>query len=270
MSRTQKGDAHEQSTSSGRHTQRRVHPDVGRQAREVGRQGPHFAGWEIYHLKGSPADPNRLYASQSSGWFGQLVQRSNDGGKTWEPVGNKFAYEGVPGTHQWYDGTPHPWEFKRVWHFEPSLTDPETVYAGIEDAALFRSTDGGQNVAGTLRPARPRLRPQMAARRRWNVPAHHHSRSGRPRPDFHCHLRGGRFPHRRRRQDVEADQPGTAFPIHPRPDCRGRTLRSPHRDAPVASRSAFHAEALGRHAQRRRGRFVARSQRKPARPTSGS
>ena len=103
-----------------------------------------LAGWEIYHLKGSPVDPNRLYASQSSGWFGQLIQRSDDGGKTWEPVGNKFVYEGVPGTHQWYDGTPHPWEFKRVWHLEPSLTDPDTVYAGVEDAALFRSTDGGQ------------------------------------------------------------------------------------------------------------------------------
>ena len=102
------------------------------------------AGWEIYHLKGSPGDPNRLYASQSSGWFGQLIQRSDDGGKTWEPVGNKFVYDGVPGTHQWYDGTPHPWEFKRVWHLEPSLTDPDTVYAGVEDAALFRSTDGGQ------------------------------------------------------------------------------------------------------------------------------
>ena len=116
--------------------------DGKRQKWDIG--GPHFAGWEMYHVKGSPADPNRLYASQSSGWHGQVVQRSNDGGKTWEPVGNKFVYEGVPGTHQWYDGTAHPWEFKRVWHFEPSLTDRDTVYAGIEDAALFRTTDGGQ------------------------------------------------------------------------------------------------------------------------------
>jgi hypothetical protein len=105
--------------------------------------GPHFAGWEIYHVKGSPADPDRVYASQSSGWFGQQIQRSSDGGATWEPVGNKFAYDGVPGTHQWYDGTPHPWEFARVWHLEPSLNDPDTVYAGVQDAALFRSTDGG-------------------------------------------------------------------------------------------------------------------------------
>jgi len=109
--------------------------------------GPHFAGWEIYHLKGSPADPDRIYASQSSGWFGQQIQRSNDGGKTWEPVDNKFTYDGVPGTHQWHDGTPHPWEFKRVWHIEPALSDPDTVYAGVEDAALFRSTDGGKSWA---------------------------------------------------------------------------------------------------------------------------
>src|SRR5262244_2549674 len=125
--------------------------------------GPHFAGWEIYHLKGSPADPNRIYASQSSGWFGQIIQRSSDGGKTWETPGgekmpkpgefpagvsNKFTYDTSAAaltTHQWYDGTQHPWEFKRVWHLEPSLTDPDTVYAGVEDAAIFRSTDGGQN-----------------------------------------------------------------------------------------------------------------------------
>jgi photosystem II stability/assembly factor-like uncharacterized protein len=107
--------------------------------------GPHFPGWELYHLKGSPADPNRIYASQTSGWFGQVIQRSDDGGKSWNPVGNKFAYEGEVGTHQFYDGTPHPWAFKRVWHLEPSLTDPDTVYAGVEDAAIFRSTDGGQN-----------------------------------------------------------------------------------------------------------------------------
>ena len=117
--------------------------DAKREKWEI--SGPHFGGWEIYHLKGSPADPNRLYCSQSSGWFGQLIQRSNDGGKTWEPVDNKFVYDGVPGTHQWYDGTPHPWEFKRVWHLEPSRNDPDTVYAGVEDAALFRTTDGGKS-----------------------------------------------------------------------------------------------------------------------------
>jgi photosystem II stability/assembly factor-like uncharacterized protein len=136
--------------------------------------GPHFAGWEMYHLKGSPADPNRLYASQTSGWFGQIIQRSDDGGKSWFQPGtppgertgpggmpkgesNKFVYDtsqetGKPlTTHQWYDGTQHPWEFKRVWHIEPSTTNPDIVYAGVEDAGLFRSSDGGttwQELAG--------------------------------------------------------------------------------------------------------------------------
>jgi len=107
--------------------------------------GPHFAGWEIYHIKGSPLNPDRLYASQSSDWFGQVIHRSDDGGVTWAPVGNQFTYDGNPGTHQFYDGTQHPWEFKRVWYLEPSLTEPETVYAGVEDAALFRSSDGGES-----------------------------------------------------------------------------------------------------------------------------
>src|SRR2546427_10926553 len=133
--------------------------DGKRQNWEV--NGPHFAGWEMYHLKGSPVEPNRIYASQTSGWFGQIIQRSDNGGKTWQPRGskpeeligpdgmpkgesNKFVYEGEVGTHKWYDGTQHPWEFKRIWHLEPSLTDPETVYAGAEDAALFRTVDGGR------------------------------------------------------------------------------------------------------------------------------
>ncbi len=107
--------------------------------------GPFFEGWEIYHVKGSPVNPDRIYASQTSGWFGQIIQRSDDGGATWAPVGNGFTYDGVPGTHQWYDGTPHPWEFARVWHLEPSLFDAESVFAGVEDAALFSSGDGGEN-----------------------------------------------------------------------------------------------------------------------------
>ncbi|MEZ5401352.1 MAG: exo-alpha-sialidase [Bryobacteraceae bacterium] len=107
--------------------------------------GPHFAGWEVYHMKGSPADPDRIYAAPSTGWHGQMIHVSRDGGRNWDTAGNKFAYEGVPGTHQWYDGTPHPWEFKRVWHLEPSHTDPDAVLAGVEDAAIFHTVDGGQN-----------------------------------------------------------------------------------------------------------------------------
>src|SRR5499425_1126729 len=139
--------------------------DAKRQKWDV--SGPHFAGWEMYHLKGAPSDPNRIYASQTSGWFGQIIQRSDDGGRTWFQPGtppgettgpggapkgesNKFVYDtsaetGKPlTTHQFYDGTQHPWEFKRIWHLEPSLTEPDTAYAGVEDAAIFKTTDGGK------------------------------------------------------------------------------------------------------------------------------
>jgi len=141
--------------------------DAGRQQWQV--EGPLFGGWEIYHMAGSPVNPDRLYASQTSDWFGQIIQRSDDGGRTWQqpgippgeastnefgmPMGesNRFVYDTSAATgsalttHQWYDGSPHPWEFKRVWHLEPSPFEADTVYAGVEDAALFVSTDGGAN-----------------------------------------------------------------------------------------------------------------------------
>src|SRR5499426_3844433 len=172
--------------------------------------GPHFGGWEIYHMKASPADPNRVYASQSSSWFGQVIQRSNDGGRSWEPMGNEFVYEGVPGTHQWYDGTPHPWEFARGRH----------------------------------------------------VPAHDPPRPEGPRADHDRHLVGGYLSQRRRGQDLAAGEPRPALRAAPEPHRRGRTLRPPHRHAPVAPAGALHAEALGRDAQRRRRRLVARGERK--------
>ncbi len=184
--------------------------------------GPHFAGWEIYHLKGSPVDPNRIYASQTSGWFGQIIQRSDDGGKTWHQPGTPPGEPAAPAvrpraratssfttrretgkpltTHQWYDGTQHPWEFKRVWHLEPSLTDPDTVYAGVEDAAIFRSTDGGENWKEL-----PGLRGHGTGPK-WQPGAGGmclHTIILDPEQsatDVHRHLGGGRVPHRRRRQ----------------------------------------------------------------------
>src|ERR1022692_1239182 len=159
--------------------------DGKRQNWEV--SGPHFAGWEMYHLKGSPVDPNRIYASQTSGWFGQIIQRSDDGGKTWNPPGTKpedlmgpdgmpkgqsnmFLYEGAVGTHKFYDGSQHPWEFKRIWHLEPSLTDPDTVYAGAEDAALFKSMAQGGRVTPLDRAADGQHTATLSKRARGCVP----------------------------------------------------------------------------------------------------
>ena len=192
--------------------------------------GPHFAGWEIYHVKGSPADPNRIYASQISGWFGQVIQRSDDGGKTWEPVGNEFVYDGVPGTHQWYDGTPHPWEFKRVWHLEPSLTDPRH---GLRRRRRRRAV-----------PARP-----TAGRPGRSCPGcatHGSGPSWAPGAGGMCLHTILLDPTNAERMFIAISAAGafrtddggeTWRPInqglqsrgHPRPDGRGRPLRAPHR-----------------------------------------
>ncbi len=177
--------------------------------------GPYFTGWEVYHVKGSPADPDRLYASQTSGWFGQIIQRSSDGGKTWEAPGggmtvsagrmpagesNKFVYDTSPETgkplttHQWYDGTQHPWEFKRVWHLEPSLNRSGYRLRRGGGRRLVSLERRRPDMAGTRRTARPWHRSQVAAGGRWDVPAHDPSGSRRPGPNLRRHLRRGRIP----------------------------------------------------------------------------
>ena len=219
--------------------------------------GPHFAGWDVYHVKGSPADPDRLYASQTGGWFGQVIQRSDDGGESWSPVGNEFSYDGTPGTHQWYDGTPHPWEFARVWHLEPSLDDPDTVYAGVEDAGLFRSTDGGQHwqeLPG-LRTHRsgPSWQPGAGGMCLHTIILDPSS----PARMYTAISAAGAFRSDDAGQTWRPGQPRAALRRDPRPGRRGRPLRAPHRDAPVPPFRPVHAEALGRHAQRRRRRDLA-------------
>ncbi len=207
--------------------------------------GPYLCRLGDLSLKGSPVDPNRLYASQSTGWFGQLIQRSDDGGKTWQPMDNKFVYDGVAGTHQWYDGTPHPWEFKRVWHLEPSLTDPDTVYAGVEDAALFRSMDGGQSwqeLAGLRgHGSGPHWQPGAGGMCLHTIlldPAN-------PGRIFIAISAAGAF---RTDDGGETWRPinrGTQIRTDPRPDCRGRPLRSPHCHASVAAGACCSCKSTG-------------------------
>ncbi len=260
--------------------------DGKRQNWEV--SGPHFAGWEIYHMKGSTADPNRIFASQCSGWFGQVIQRSDDGGKTWiqpgtppgEPTtgpggmpkgeSNKFVYDvskesGKPlTTHQFYDGTQHPWEFKRVWHLEPSLHDPDTVYAGVEDAALFRSTDGGKSwheLSGLRgHGTGPRWQPGAGGMCLHTVILDPKN----PKRIFVAISAAGAFRTDDGGDDLASHQQRPVLQIHSRAHRRSRPLRSPHRLASLASRCAFHAKALGRHAHGQRGRLLAKNQRQLA------
>ena len=206
----------------------------------LGRQRPALrAAGRSTTSRARPPIPTGSTPRSRSGWFGQLIQRSDDGGQTWEPVGNEFTYDGVPGTHQWYDGTPHPWEFTRVWHLEPSLTDPDTVYAGVEDAALFRSTDGG----GSWQEL-PGLRGHGTGPR-WQPGAGGmclHTILLDPRDAarmFVAISAAGAFRTDDAGKTLAADQPRPAVRGIPDPDGRGRPLRAPPRDASVAARRLF-------------------------------
>src|SRR6266567_381559 len=149
--------------------------------------GPHFAGWEIYHVKGSPADANRLYASQTSGWFGQIIQRSDDGGKTWHQPGTPPGEPAAPAGPPKGDSNKSAYDASVVRRHAASLGVQARVASG---AVAHRSQHGlrrrgrrrhlqldrrRRELEGTPRPARPRHWPQMAARRGRHVSAHHHS-----------------------------------------------------------------------------------------------
>ena len=194
-------------------------------------KGPHFGGWEIYHFKGSPADPNRLYVSQNTSWFGQIIQRSNDGGQTWDTDGQQVRLcRRRPGTHKWYDGTPHPWEFARVWHLEPSLADPDLVYAGVEDAGalphLRRRPDLARAARACARTASaPDWQPGAGGLCLHTILLDPSER----RPDVHRDLGRGRVSDRRWRPDLAADQPRAQVRRHSRSRRRSRPLRPSHR-----------------------------------------
>jgi len=160
------------------------------------------------------------------------------------------VYDGVPGTHQWYDGTAHPWEFKRVWHLEPSLSDPDTVYAGVEDAAMFRTTDGGQNWQETLRASRARLWSALVARRRRNVPAHNPDRPSRPDRMFIAISAAGAFRTDDGGKSWRPINQGLRSEQYPDPTAEVGHAFTVSANASVATGVFVYAETLGRHAQR--------------------
>lgn len=194
-------------------------------------EGPLFAGWEIYHMKGSPVDPDRIFASQTSGWFGQIIQRSDDGGKTWNPPGskpeelvnemgwpqgesNKFVYAGVPGTHRWYDGTAHPWEFKEGLAHRTFAERPERGAGRCRRRRTVQVDGRGRFLDRTGRTPYAHDWRELATRSRRHVPPHDPDRPKERGQAFRRHFRSRRLSQRGRRKHVEADQQRFEIKLH--------------------------------------------------------
>ena len=165
-----------------RHAQGRVRPDRRRQARELGRQRPALRGLGDLPpegLAGRPESDLRV-ADRAAG-----SARSSSAPTTAARPGSRSATSSpttaMPGTHQWYDGTPHPWEFKRVWHLEPSLHRPRHGLRRRRGRGAVPLDRRRRDLARAAGPARPRLGPHVAARRGRHVPAHDPARPERTR-----------------------------------------------------------------------------------------
>jgi hypothetical protein len=91
---------------------------------------PRLAGREVYHAFIDTRDGTAWAATDHAVW-GAHVHRSSDGGETWELLDSAPHYDDQRG-------------LKAIWYLAPGVApEPETLYAGIEPAGLFRSADRG-------------------------------------------------------------------------------------------------------------------------------
>ena len=97
-------------------------------------EGPHLAGYEIQAAFLDPRQPRRGFAAAHHPVWGIHLYRTDDAGRSWQALAE------VP-RHGRDDG---PDSLRMIWSLAPGAADrPETLYAGIEPAGLFRSTDAG-------------------------------------------------------------------------------------------------------------------------------
>ena len=105
----------------------------GRQSFEL--HGPALPGEEVYAtcIDRRGSSPHILAGSVSMHW-GPVIRRSDDLGETWtEQDSAALAFPADTGA-----------ALNRIWQLTPGGADePDVIYAGVEPAALFRSTDGG-------------------------------------------------------------------------------------------------------------------------------
>lgn len=117
--------------------------------------GPYFPGRAIYAMAYDDRDGrNRLWAAVNSSYWGSYLSSSEDFGKTWtepETYGVKFPDDAENSV-------------KQIWQIAlGNAQEPNTLYCGVEPAALFRSDDAGETwslVRGLYdHPHRPQWQP---------------------------------------------------------------------------------------------------------------
>lgn len=112
--------------------------------------GPHLPGWEVSALTLVGNGRPRLLAGTTHYVYGATIRSSDDWGESWQEQPGSPAYDGERG-----------FKMNRIWTID--ATDPETLYAGVDEAGIFRSDDGGANwheLRGlTDHPTRPRWSP---------------------------------------------------------------------------------------------------------------
>lgn len=111
-------------------------------------EGPQLAEWEIYSALGDPKGEGVL-AGASHAAYGPSVRKSDDGGATWTQIADGPRYPTETG-----------FKFNRVWQLIPGhSSEPDTVFAGVEEAGLFVSRDRGATWSEldglTSHPTRP-------------------------------------------------------------------------------------------------------------------
>jgi len=127
--------------------------DARRRTWEVG--GPYFPGHVVYALTYDPrGGRRRIWAGPNSMHWGGMLHSSDDFGQSWtNPVeGNVKFPQGTDAT------------LKQIWQVVPGRpSEPDTMYCGVEPAALFVSRDAGQTwslVEGLWNhPQRPKWQP---------------------------------------------------------------------------------------------------------------
>ncbi len=99
--------------------------------RSWGLRGPLCEGWPVHDISVEPGS-GALLAAAGSPWFGPAVWRSDDLGRSWTHSSEGLTY-----------GDDGP-AIRTVWNV---TAGPGAIYAGVEPAGLFRSTDGGRTWA---------------------------------------------------------------------------------------------------------------------------